>query len=159
MRDCLYNVLAVHYYMEGNGARLCLYSIYQFQWYLLLEWKITWMSKNFNTWSGWEWSLSINVAFSKAYLIAGCKFFRQFENYSKSSSSGQKIRPSCMYRLKTFINSYSSIGKYFGNSWVKSLVSSWYPIGRQAYGGAHLVPMAVPKTWMIILESKKNIIL
>ena len=36
MRDCLYNVLAVHYYMEGNGARLCLYSIYQFQWYLLL---------------------------------------------------------------------------------------------------------------------------
>ena len=52
-----------------------------------------------------------------------------------------------MYHLKTsLINSDSSTAKYFGNSWVKSLVTCWYPIVRQAYGGAHLVPMAFPKS-------------
>ena len=35
------------------------------------------------------------------------------------------------------------------------LVSSLYSIVRQAYGGAHLGPMVVPKTWLNILESNK----
>ena len=46
----------------------------------------------------------------------------------------------------SFINSHSSAEKYFDNSQVKSLVSSWYPTVRQACGGAHLVLMAIPET-------------
>ena len=77
---------------------------------------------------------------------------RDLEKYSKSRCFGQKIDPSSLYRLKTsLINSHSSIEKYFRNSWVKDLVSSWCHIVRQVYSGAHLVPITVPKTWLNIL--------
>ena len=58
-------------------------------------------------------------------IIAGCKLFRHVEKYSKSRFFDQHIKPSSMYSLKaSLINSHSSIEKYFGDSWVKSLVSS-----------------------------------
>ena len=72
------------------------------------------------------------------YLTAGCKLFRQIEKYSKSMCFGQKIKPSSVYRLRiSFINPHSSTENYFGNSWVKTLVSSSYHVVRQAKEDAH----------------------
>ena len=102
--------------------------------------------------------LEVNFALSNVYLIEGCKLFRHVENYLKSGCFGQKIKPPSMHCLKTsLMNSHSSTENYFRNSWVKSLFSSWDPIVRQAYGGAHLVAMTVPKTWLNILESNKKL--
>ena len=122
----------VHCYMEGNHCAFVSLQYISVST-VFSECKIASMSKKFNTWQCWKRSLWINFAFSNQFLIPGCKLFRHVEKYSKSTK------------------------KYFGNSWVKRLVSFWCPIERQAYGGSNLVPMTVPKTWLNILESNKKL--
>ena len=92
---------------------------------VLSECNITDTSRKFITWQESEFSTT-TFAFSNVYLIAGCKLLKQIEKLLKSRCFGKIIKRSSIYLLKnSLINKYSSLEKYFGNSCVNSLVSSW----------------------------------